>query len=128
MIVAKRTRHASFSLLLRDLQIARPQIARPADRQTRRSPDPQIATPGSTVRQHRLQPLSVLRRDIQKPPKMDYSAPESCHFCGCHSTMPNSDSTGEDVFSARASERELGLSRTLPADVVRALRWLRGHL
>ena len=42
--------------------------------------------------------------------------------------MPNSDSTGEDVFSARASERELGLSRTLPADVVRALRWLRGHL
>jgi len=75
-----------------------------------------------------LQPLSVLRRDIQKPPKMDYSAPESCHFCGCHSTMPNSDSTGEDVFSARASERELGLSRTLPADVVRALRWLRGHL
>lgn len=42
--------------------------------------------------------------------------------------MPNSDPIGEDAFSARASECELGLSPTLPADVVRALRWLRGHL
>ncbi|MGH6678912.1 MAG: helix-turn-helix domain-containing protein [Bradyrhizobium sp.] len=49
------------------------------------------------------------------------------HYCGCHPTMSSSNSIGEDALG-RTPQNGLEFSRTLPADIVRALRWLRGHL
>jgi AraC-like DNA-binding protein len=74
-----------------------------------------------------LAPLSGLRSDIQNSPKTGYREAEFFALLRVPSTMSSGDPIGEDDPES-AVQRGAEFSRPLPADMVNAFRWLRGHL
>jgi AraC-like DNA-binding protein len=71
--------------------------------------------------------LAGLRCDIQNPPKKVYRIRRISLVMRVPATMSSSDPVVEDGLDQAPLGGEI-FSSPLPADVVRALRWLRGHL